>query len=37
MNSQTVEAYIANTPAAVQPILEKVRKTIRAAAPEANE
>lgn len=37
MNSQTVEAYIANTPAEVQPILEKVRKTIQAAAPEANE
>jgi uncharacterized protein YdhG (YjbR/CyaY superfamily) len=33
----TIDEYIATFPAEVQPILEQVRQTIRAAAPEAQE
>jgi uncharacterized protein YdhG (YjbR/CyaY superfamily) len=35
--SRAVEAYIAAAPAAVRPILRKVRSTVRAAAPQAQE
>jgi len=33
----TIDAYIASCPRDVQPILEEIRKTIRKAAPEAEE
>lgn len=33
----TIDAYIATFPDAVRPILEAIRKTIRAAAPDASE
>lgn len=35
--SKTVDAYIKGAPPAVQPILRKIRKTIRDAAPKAEE
>lgn len=34
---KSIDEYIAASPAEVQPILEKIRKTIAAAAPEAQE
>jgi uncharacterized protein YdhG (YjbR/CyaY superfamily) len=34
---ETIDAYISQFPAEVQQILEKVRNTIRSAAPQANE
>jgi len=34
---QTIDAYIAGFPQAVQTILEEIRRTVRAAAPEAEE
>jgi len=34
---KTIDAYIAAAPAEVRPILEKIRQTIAAAAPEAQE
>jgi len=37
MNQHAVHAYIASSPAPVRPILQKIRQTIRAAAPEAEE
>jgi uncharacterized protein YdhG (YjbR/CyaY superfamily) len=33
----TIDAYIAASPAAVRPILKKIRRTIQTAAPEARE
>ena len=35
--TKTIDAYIANSPKDIQPILEKVRATIRKAAPKAEE
>ncbi len=37
MKPQTIDAYIAGFPPEVQPILQQVRATIRAAAPQAEE
>ena len=37
MPPKTIDAYIAAAPAEVRPILEKIRQTIAAAAPEAQE
>ncbi|WP_316752677.1 iron chaperone [Pedobacter gandavensis] len=37
VNQKNISAYIANSPKEVQPILEKLRATIREAAPEADE
>ena len=34
---KSIDEYIAASPAAVQPILQKIRKTLAAAAPEAQE
>ena len=35
--SRAVDAYIAAAPAGVRPILRRIRSTVRAAAPDANE
>ena len=34
---QSIDAYITDAPASVRPILEQIRQTIRAAAPDAQE